>query len=338
MRVAVLGGTRFIGRRIVERLVDHGHEVLVVHRGISNPAEWVPVAHLHTDRHALGEHVDQLREFGPEAVVDTYALTAADVEAVLPVLPDVPTVVLSSQDVYQAATGLRSGRHEAAVPLDEDAELRRERYPYRGSGLPGIPHDYDKIDVEQRWLARGAVVLRLPMVYGPHDPQAREDIVLRRIRAGRRRMPIGAGNLLWSRAHVDDVADAVLAALRSRAADGQALNLGERTTPTMSAWIQQIIAAAQADLQLVRVHDDLLPPDLALLAAPAQHLLACTQRAQQLLGWRPADPQIRVQASVRWHLEHPIGPAWTDQDTAADDAALAAAYDTGNEPGENEKP
>ncbi len=123
-------------------------------------------------------------------------MTAGDVTAVQPVLLEVPTVVLSSQDVYQAYTGLRTNRFESPVPLTADSEPRRDRYPYRGSGLEGVPDDYEKLDVEERWLARGAVVLRLPMVYGPHDQQRREDLVLRRIRGGRQRMPIGAGNLL----------------------------------------------------------------------------------------------------------------------------------------------
>lgn len=140
-----------------------------------------------------------MAQFAPDAVVDTHALTAGDVDTVLPALPDVPAVVLSSQDVYQAYVGLRTGQHVAAVPLTEDAELRHDRYPYRGASVPGVPPDFDKLDVEERWLPRGAVVLRLPMVYGPHDGQMREDIVLRRVRAGRRQMPIGTGNLLWSR-------------------------------------------------------------------------------------------------------------------------------------------
>lgn len=94
--------------------------------------------------------------------------------------------------------------------------------PTRGAGLPGVPGDYDKLDVEERWLPRGAVVLRLPLVYGTYDEQVREDLALPRVRAGRRQMRVGAGNLLWSRAHVDDVAVAVLAALDTRAADGLA--------------------------------------------------------------------------------------------------------------------
>lgn len=325
MRVLVLGGTTFIGRRIVERLYERGDHVLVVHRGHHEPSPWVPVAHLRTDRRTLGDHAEEVHRFAPEAVVDTYAMTAEDVSAVLPVLPEVPTVVLSSQDVYQAYTGLRAGRCEAPVPLTEDSELRRDRYPYRGSGLDGVPDDYDKLDVEERWLARGAAVLRLPMVYGPHDGQRRENLVLRRVRAGRRQMPIGAGNLLWSRVHVDDAATGVLASLDTRAADGTAVNLAEPFTVPIITWLEQIVRAAGASLELVRVPDSVLPVELALTGAPAQHMLASVERAERLLGWSTGDQQQRVDESVRWHLDNPPEGRWIPDDTRTDDDALNAA-------------
>ncbi|MQA06491.1 MAG: hypothetical protein GEV07_28530 [Streptosporangiales bacterium] len=326
MRVLVLGGTWFLGRRIVERLHLRGDEVLVVHRGRSAPDPWVPVRQMWTDRHDLAEHADEVRRFAPQAVVDTSALTAADVDTVLGVLPEVPTVVLSSQDVYQAYAGLRSGRCEAPVPVTEEAELRHQRYPHRGSGFAHVPDDYEKLDVEDRWRPRGATVLRLPVVYGPHDWQRREDIVLRRLRAGRRRIPIGAGNLLWTRGYVDDLATGVLAALDSRAVDGMTINLGEAETWPLSTWFDQIIGAADADAELVPVADEALPADLALTAAPGQHLLVSVARAQALLNWVPGKPAERVAESVRWHLAHPPAEStWTEADAATDEAALAVA-------------
>lgn len=325
MRVLVLGGTTFIGRRVVERLHERGDQVLVVHRGHHEPASWVPVAHLHTDRGELSGHRDRIRDFGPTAVVDTYALTRGDVTAVLGVLPEVPTVVLSSQDVYQAYAGMRAGRCESPVPIDEQSELRRDRYPCRGAGLAGVPDDYEKLDVEQAWSHRGAVVLRLPMVYGPHDPQRREDPVLRRIRAGRDRMPVGAGNLLWARCHVEDIATGALTALDVREADGLAVNLGEASTVPIIDWFHQIVHAAGVSLDLVRVPEQALPDELVLTGAPAQHLLTSVHRAQTVLGWAPADPEERVAESVRWHLAHPPRSVWTDEDTRTDESALRTA-------------
>lgn len=323
MRVLVLGGTRFLGRRVTERLHARGDQVLLVHRGRHEPHPWLPVAHLRTDRRELAAHAERVREFAPQAVVDTSALTGSDVDAVLPVLPRVPVVVLSSQDVYEAFAALRAGRHHSDGPLTEDSPVRAERYPYRGLGYDSIPEDYEKLDVEQRWLDRGAVVLRLPLSYGPHDWQRREDVVLRRLRAGRRSIPVGPGELLWTRGHAEDLATGVLAALDRRAADGMVLNLGETGTPPLRQWFEQIVAAAGSDARLVRVADEVLPPDLALTAQQPQHLLVSVERARAVLGWNPGQPATRVAESVRWHLAHPPEASWTDADTAADEAALA---------------
>ena len=46
MRVVVLGGTRFIGRAIVEELHDTGNELLIVHRGHLEPDDLPKVAAL----------------------------------------------------------------------------------------------------------------------------------------------------------------------------------------------------------------------------------------------------------------------------------------------------
>jgi nucleoside-diphosphate-sugar epimerase len=323
MRVLVIGGTSFIGRRVVERLHERGDEVAIVHRGETEPSDLVPVLHIHADRQKLGQHAAAVRDFRPDAIVDGNAFTAADVDAATPVLPDVPTVVLSSQDVYQAVTDLRSGRADSPVPLDEDAELRRERYPYAGRGLADVPELYDKLDVEERWLPRGAVVLRLPMVYGSRDDQQREAPILRRALAGNDRIPVGAGTLLWTRGHVDDVAGAVLAALDRRSADGLAVNIGEHRTFPIGAWFQQILDAAKRESVLVQVADGDVPQDLSLSRSFAQHILPSVQRARELLDWQAGDPVARVAQSVLWHLAHSRLEPWSAEEDEVDRAALS---------------
>lgn len=236
MRVAVVGGTRFIGRRIVELLAGRGDQVMVVHRGITEPGGpdgWVDCRHLHVDRSGFAGVADQVRRFRPDAVIDSDPGTAADVGHVLPHLPDVHLVVLSSMDVYRAYGLARAGREGEGLPIDETSAPRDERYPYRGLGWG--EDDYDKLDVEPAYLARGGTVLRLPRTYGRHDPLRREEFVLRRMRAGRPRIPIGAGTTLWTRGHVDDVAAATLAALGHPAAPGEVFNVGEPTTRSIPA-------------------------------------------------------------------------------------------------------
>jgi len=242
---------------------------------------------------------------------------------VLPHLPDAHLVLLSSIDVYRAYELLLAGQGGEPVPLTESSAVRSGRYPLRDL-LPGLGEHYDKLDVEPLYLSRGGTVLRLSLIYGEHDRQRREEFVLRRVRAGRRRIPFGAGTSLDTRCYVGDVATAVLAALdRPGVAAGEVFNVGDLTTGTVRDWALAILAAAGSGASLVTVPEDLVPADLEDTRSIAQHFLVDSRKAATMLGWRPSDPAETIPVSVRWHLENP--PAEADGDFSADDRALAAA-------------
>ena len=278
------------------------------------------VQHLHCERSELAAHKHELAGFRPDAVVDCRALSRTDALVALDALPDVERwVVISSLDVYRAFGALNDDRETDPVPLDEDSPVRTERYPYRGK-LPDRD-DYDKLDVEDAYLPRGATVLRLPMVYGEHDYQRREEFILRRVRAGRTRIPFGAGTWLACRGYVRDVAQAVRLAFRAPVA-GEVMNICEERTYSMRMWALMILEAAESDAQLVRVRDEALPEDLKATGTMSQHIAASARKARELLGWSTSDPFESLRTTVKWHLANPL--ADPDMDFAADDRALEA--------------
>jgi nucleoside-diphosphate-sugar epimerase len=128
---------------------------------------------------------------------------------------------------------------------------------------------------------------------------------------------------VWSRVYVGDVARAVLAALGTGWGAGQCLNIVEEQAAPMRLHYEQVIAAADASLELVRVPDEALPADLAVTGTISQHLMASPAKAREVLGWRAAADQQVLRRAVAWHLRHPPDDAGTD--FSADDAALAAA-------------
>jgi len=313
-----LGGTRFIGRATVEELAAAGDQVMVVHRGVLEPDDMPEVQHLHCERAELVEHRAELEHFAPESLVDCRALTRRDAETALEALPGVNRrVVISSVDVYRAFGALHVDGETDPVPLDEDSPVRPERYPYRGK-MPGMD-DYDKLDVEDVYLPRGATVLRLPMVYGEHDYQRREEFLLRRLRAGRKRVPFGAGTWLTCRGYVRDVARAVRLAL-TKPVEGQVMNVCEDRSYSMGMWSRMILQAAESEAKLVRVADEALPEDLKFTGTMSQHIAASAHKARTLLGWTTSDPLATLRATVRWHLNNP--PPEADTDFEADDRAL----------------
>lgn len=320
MRVLVLGGTRFIGRAIVEHLAQRGDEVTVVHRGQWEPPDLPDVRHLHIARADWPAHAAELQATQPDAVIDCMALFRADVQAALAALPDTHLVVISSQDVYRAFASLEHGGATDAVPITEAAPVREDRYPYRGV-MKGFD-DYSKLDVEEDYLARRACVLRLPAVYGEHDGQRREDFILRRLQAGRSRIPVGQGGLLWTRAYVRDIARGTVQAAADPSTAGEIFNLGEESSWTVRQWAAKIIEAADSSAELVAVPDSSLPPDMQLTGGEiAQHVLVSSAKARTWFGYTDTDPMVALRASVAWHMKNP--PENPDADFSADDAALA---------------
>jgi UDP-glucose 4-epimerase len=264
-------------------------------------------------------------DFDPEAVVDNCAYSAADAETALAAVGDaVRLLVVSSMDVYRAFGAVLAGTETDPLPLDETSPVRPDRYPYRGRPHPSPDTDtYEKLDVEEAYLARAATVCRLPMVYGERDHQHREEPILRRVRAGRMRIPAGSGSWLWTRGYVRDIATGIRLALESDATVAEVLNLGEARTWSMGLWARHVLEAAGSEAELVRVPDVLLPDDLKALGTVPQHLLVDSSKARDLLGWTETDPHEALGRSVAWHLANP--PKDADADFSADDRALAAA-------------
>jgi len=325
MRVAVLGGTRFIGPAVVDQLRTNGHDVCVLHKGTVD-AHRGDVRDVHVERHDSTQLAAAIDEAEPDVLIDTCAYTRDDAEIAIAATPKgVRSVVVSSMDVYRAFGSYLTFQASDPIPLTEDSALRPTPYPYQGSPIvrDGIDNDtYDKIHVEKPYLASGAFVVRLPMVYGRRDPWVWEGFVLARVLAGRDRIPFGSGTWICSRCSVEDAAAAIVLAAESELT-GEVVHVAEARTWTIEQWAKAILDAADSPAELVTVPEHLLPWDLRLSAATPQHLLLDSSKARHLLGWTSIDPTEAVAASVGWHLANPT--PHLARDFTADDAALDAA-------------
>jgi len=72
MRMLVLGGTRFVGRAVIEEALARGWDVTAVHRGVTGAVP-AAVAGLRADRTVPGELVRALGEQTWDVAVDTWA-------------------------------------------------------------------------------------------------------------------------------------------------------------------------------------------------------------------------------------------------------------------------
>jgi nucleoside-diphosphate-sugar epimerase len=327
MRILVIGGTRFIGPRVVHRLVRAGHQVAVFHRG-RTVAELPPfVQNIQGDRHRLADHVEEFRRFRPDVVVDMIAMTEQDARALVATFRGIAgrLVVISSGDVYRAYgvfTGLEPGPPEP-VPIREDAPLRKVLYPYRSAATPGDEkYDYEKILVERVVMSEAslpATVLRLPMVHGPGDNQHRLAPYLRRMTDGRPAILLNERMAGWRclRGYVEDVAAAVALAVQHPAAMGQVYNVAEPNAFTEAEWIAKIAAVVGWNGRVISVPEAKMPVGFNT----SQELLVDTTRIRTELGFQEVTaPDDALRATIRWEQDHlPEQPA----DYQAEDTLLA---------------
>jgi nucleoside-diphosphate-sugar epimerase len=327
MRVLIIGGTRFIGPRLVGRLVEAGHEVIVFHRGRTVSALPPKVRIVAGDRHRLADHAEELRGWCPEVVVDMILFKEQDAVSVVETFRGVARrlVTLSSGDVYRAYgvfTRLEPGPLEP-TPLNEDSALRQVLLPYRAKAQSGEDQfDYEKILVERAIMAEPALpatLLRLPMVYGPGDDQHRLAPYLQRMVNGRPAILLDEGMARWRcpRGYVDNVAAAVALAVLNPAATGRIYNVAEPTAFTEAEWVARIA-------EVVGWRDAIVSVPEGKMSVPyqtAQDICLDTTRIRRELGYREVmDTEHSLRDTIAWEREHlPSLPI----DYAQEDALLA---------------
>ena len=156
MRVLVLGGTGFVGRTIVERLLADGHEPALFNRG-RNSSLFPGVQQLVGDRYA-GDF-GALKDGSWDAVVDVTSYLPRDVAWAMDALGDRVGryLLVSSHAVIDGAgPGLKPAIRDASWPLTNDT------------------YGPSKVACEQDVTARfgpRATIVRPCKVAGPYDDQ-----------------------------------------------------------------------------------------------------------------------------------------------------------------------
>ena len=303
MRVFLAGASGAIGRPLVPKLIAAGHEVTGMTRS--------------------EERAEEIRATGAAAaVVDVFdadalsaAMAAASPEVVIHQLTALPDRMdFRKKDLYTLTNRLRTEGTRNLLDGARAAGARRFvsqsiAFAYRNDGslvktedeplLDDAPAPFDEGITalhEMETMVLGAdgldgLVLRYGFFYGPGTHYAQDGSVVADVR--RRRLPVvGRGTGVFSFIHVDDAADATLAAVE-RGAPG-VYNVTDDEPAAMSEWVPALADAAGAKRPL-RV-----PLWLAKLVGGKQAGTfaselrgASNEKAKRELGWQPAHPSWR---------------------------------------------
>jgi 2-alkyl-3-oxoalkanoate reductase len=303
MRVFVAGASGAVGRPLVAKLVAAGHEVTGMTRSESK-AEAVRQAGARAavvdvfDADALRGAVEEAR---PEVVV--HELTA---------LPD--RIDYRKEDTYAATNRVRTEGTRNLIAAARAAGARRLvcqsiAFAYRMDG-EGLKTEDDPLlsqapgafgsgvsalrEMEEMVLGSeglDGLVLRYGFFYGPGTYFAEEGTSTGDVR--RRRLPIvGKGSGVFSFIHVDDAADATVAAVE-RGAPG-IYNVTDDEPAPMTEWVPVFAEAAGAKPPWrvpVWLSRFVAGKDVSNFAVALRG--ASNEKAKRELGWQPAHASWR---------------------------------------------
>jgi 2'-hydroxyisoflavone reductase len=156
VQLLILGGTKFLGRAIVEAARARGHGVTLFNRGVTNPNLFAEVEKLRGDRDG---GLDILRARAWDAVIDTCGY--------------LPRVVRQSVDLiespYYLFVSTRSVYADLADSTDEHAPLHGDVDSEDVSTYYGEL----KAMCERVVRERPGAIVRPGLIVGPHDPSGR---------------------------------------------------------------------------------------------------------------------------------------------------------------------
>ena len=308
MKVLFLGGTLFLGRHLVQRALDRGHEATLFNRGLTGPGLFPGCERLVGDREG---DLAALRGRRWDAVVDLSANGSLEmVRRSAEVLRDAADryALVSSLAVYRPAPG----------PVHEGHALRRPAGP-----PPPAPTSFESYaelmtlceDVVEAAFPGRALLPRAGILVGPYDPVSRFVRWLARAREGGEVLAPGRPERRVELLDARDAADWLVRNLEEGTAG--AFNLtGPPGGVAMGEWLEACAEAAGGGAWFTWVDDAFLlgrgvlpwsdlpfwEPEGEAGTPGAFH--TCIHRALETgLAFRPLAETLRD--TLRWHLSRP---------------------------------
>jgi len=257
MRVFLAGGTGAVGKRLLPRLVESGHEVIGLVRTPEKgkAVEALGAKAVVADALNKNELTHAIRRAEPEVIIhqltalagvanfkkfeEDFALTNRFRTEVTDTMLAAARAVGTRRFIVQSFCGWPFAREGGPVK-NEDAPLD----PNPPAGFRTILAAIEYLeDAVRRTVDLQALALRYGIFYGPGTGIAKDGVLVELVR--KRKMPIvGDGAGIWSFIHIDDVARATVAAI-SQGKPG-IYNIVDDEPAPVSVWLPALAEAVGA--------------------------------------------------------------------------------------------
>ena len=303
MNILLFGGTRFLGRHIAEAALGRGHQLTLLHRGLSNPSLFPQAHHIVGDRD--GE-LDGLKGRTFDAVIDTNGFEVFSVRRSARAVGQVPYVFVSTISVYADVERMDEDGPTLTIDDPETATLTTERYG-------GLKAACERALQEE--LPGCVLGVRAGKIDGPHDVDERFHYWLTRIARGGEVLAPGTPEAIVQTIDVRDLAAWIVHCVENGA---RGVMNATGAPMTMRTFLETIRAALGSDARFTWVPDDVLLADGVRPYTEMPYWLPASYSAKAIPTERAAHAGLRLRpfsetvqdtwswACKGWDLEAPV--------------------------------
>ncbi|CZT37146.1 NAD-dependent epimerase/dehydratase family protein [Rhizobium sp. 9140] len=314
-RVIVIGATGHVGTYLVPALVEAGHEVVAISRGVAEPyqanAAWRQVERLQMDREALehaGTFGKDIRSLKPDIVIDMICFTKPSAEMLVEALSGHVGHFLHTGTIWTHGTSV-------AVPTVEDAP----KYPFGDYGV-------QKAEIEAYLLRKAhvdgfpATILHPGHIVGPGwtplNPQGNfNPQVFSMLARGETLVLPNFGLETVHHVHAEDIARLFMAAISSHAtALGESFHAVSDKALTLRGYAESMSRwfGHEPNLEFLPYDQWAAGQSADDAKATWEHIARspnCSmEKALRLLGFVPRHTSLQaVQEAVAWHIANSKG-------------------------------
>jgi len=280
MNILVIGGSNFIGWRLVELLGKTNHAVTVINRGNHQRQYPTNVTHHVADRNNYEQMLAAVKDASYDAVFDMCGYVESDMEHTLKLFSDRTKKYVF---ISTAATYLEP----LVMPITEN-------YAQGAHGVWG-KYGSGKLACEQILLPAHkesgfpAVIVRPSYVYGVGNPIDRETFLFDRITKGRTILIPNDGEAVIQLGEVTDLCRALLAIAETPKGIGECYNVSGKELVTLSSLVRLVAKIVGKDCKTVFVDPkDYDMTDRDIFPFDNISYFTTSEKFARDFGWSPA--------------------------------------------------
>ncbi len=238
-KILIVGGTKYVGKMVVEKLLEQGHKVSVLSRGNIKPDWWYQIDHYEGDRNHLKD-IKKLQAQKFDTIIDTQAFQKSHVESLINFFKKRfgHYIFISSTSSYNLGSAIFDPEYELK---ERDIELNR-----LASTTKGTPYAIGKRECEKYLVANESVsytIFRPPKIFGPNDASGRIWWWIQRALDGRGFIIPDNFKNRFQFVFVNDFVDCILAAVHDRSSRNKIYNVANDEKFTMKDWMRSLSQA-----------------------------------------------------------------------------------------------